>query len=505
MRRALPPLKTLAAFAAALVGWGAHAYTLRGAVIDDSYISLRYAWHLVHGHGLVYNPGQRVEGFTNFSWTLLGAAMLRLGVDPLRALLVASTLAGLVTMVTVLRAGRALGRPDETSGVWGAAVLAAAAGMAMYPHAGMETLLDTMLVTLAAVALVQRRPTHFAAWTSLAFMTRPEAGLLGVLGLALMAPRPRDALRALPVFALLVLPYLGWKLWYFHALLPNTLSAKRPDVAHGFRYLAEFARPLAVVILAAVAGAWRSRPRAELLALWLVHALAAALEGGDWMPAHRLLLPTLPWLCVAADGALGDALRGLVGRGSLRATWWRRLAGVAVLVGFGVWVTTSVRTTRMLRSWYTELARVDRYRADLARHLSRHGVRSVALFDIGLFAYVDPSMDVLDLGGLTDRVIARSPGPLGDKLFPVSHLEARDPEVTVLTSFHPMTRTASGSLEIDTIWSVERRVVTSPWFIRRVGYLCSVQVPSGYAMHVFARTDLPQRDALVGGPCEALP
>lgn len=498
-------MKTLAAFAAALLGWGVHAYTLRGAVIDDSYISLRYAWHLMHGHGLVYNVGQRVEGYTNFLWTLLGALLLRMGVAPLRGLAVASTLAGFTAMVTVLRGGRALGRPGETSGVWGAMVLAASAGMAMYPHAGMETLLDTALVTLAAVALVQRRPTHFAAYTSLAFLTRPEAGLLGVLGLAIMAPRPRDALRALPVFAAMVLPYLAWKVWYFHALLPNTLSAKRPDLSHGAQYVGEFVRPLAVVALAGVAGAWRSRARAELFVLWVVHVVAAGLEGGDWMPAHRLLLPTLPWLCIAADGALGDALRGLVGRGSLRATWWMRLAGVAVLVGFGVWVTANVRTTKMLRSWYTELARVDGYRADLARHLSRHRVRSVGLFDIGLFAYIDPSMDVLDLGGLTDRVIARSPGPLGDKVFPVSHLDARNPEVMVLTSFHPMTRTDAGSLEIDTIWGVERRVVTSPWFAAHVGYLCSVQVPSGYAMHVFARMDLPQRDALVGGPCAPLP
>src|SRR5215471_6240015 len=39
-------------------------------VLDDTYISLRFARHLAQGQGLVYNPGERVEGFSNFLWTV---------------------------------------------------------------------------------------------------------------------------------------------------------------------------------------------------------------------------------------------------------------------------------------------------------------------------------------------------------------------------------------------------------------------------------------------------
>ena len=38
-----------------------HAWALR-FTMDDTYISLRYAQNLVAGHGLVFNPGERVEG-----------------------------------------------------------------------------------------------------------------------------------------------------------------------------------------------------------------------------------------------------------------------------------------------------------------------------------------------------------------------------------------------------------------------------------------------------------
>jgi arabinofuranosyltransferase len=43
---------------------------LRAWLTDDAFISFRYARNLVEGHGLVYNPGERVEGYSNFLWTL---------------------------------------------------------------------------------------------------------------------------------------------------------------------------------------------------------------------------------------------------------------------------------------------------------------------------------------------------------------------------------------------------------------------------------------------------
>ena len=32
-------------------------------LFDDAMISMRYAWNLSHGQGLVWNPGERIEGF----------------------------------------------------------------------------------------------------------------------------------------------------------------------------------------------------------------------------------------------------------------------------------------------------------------------------------------------------------------------------------------------------------------------------------------------------------
>ena len=38
-------------------------------LFDDAMICMRYAWNLLHGHGLVWNPGERVEGVTTLLLT----------------------------------------------------------------------------------------------------------------------------------------------------------------------------------------------------------------------------------------------------------------------------------------------------------------------------------------------------------------------------------------------------------------------------------------------------
>src|SRR5205085_9529171 len=42
-------------------------------LFDDEMVSMRYAQNLASGNGLVWNPGEKVEGFTNPLWVLLMA------------------------------------------------------------------------------------------------------------------------------------------------------------------------------------------------------------------------------------------------------------------------------------------------------------------------------------------------------------------------------------------------------------------------------------------------
>jgi len=69
-------------------------------VCDDAFISFRYARNLVAGHGLVWNVGERVEGFTNPLWTFAIAGGLRAGLDPI----VLSQMLGLASYAILLGA-----------------------------------------------------------------------------------------------------------------------------------------------------------------------------------------------------------------------------------------------------------------------------------------------------------------------------------------------------------------------------------------------------------------
>src|SRR5512143_302818 len=84
MRAVSRRLLTVAALAAVVTVCLAWAVTL-DYLSDDAFITFRYARNLARGEGLVYNPGERVEGYTNFLEVVILAGLHRLGADLVRA------------------------------------------------------------------------------------------------------------------------------------------------------------------------------------------------------------------------------------------------------------------------------------------------------------------------------------------------------------------------------------------------------------------------------------
>src|SRR5947207_9391980 len=91
----------------AFVGLGLLAWSNR-FIQDDAFISFRYADNFVHGYGLVWNPGERVEGYTNFLWTLLLTLPLFLKIDPIKFVFVTGVILFEGTLYFTYRLGRAV-------------------------------------------------------------------------------------------------------------------------------------------------------------------------------------------------------------------------------------------------------------------------------------------------------------------------------------------------------------------------------------------------------------
>ena len=84
--------------------------------IEDAGISFAFARNLVEGDGLVgYPGGERVEGYSNFSWTMLVAAFYALGVPPWTSAKVMGAVFGVLTLPLVYRIVRKA-RPNGGGG-----------------------------------------------------------------------------------------------------------------------------------------------------------------------------------------------------------------------------------------------------------------------------------------------------------------------------------------------------------------------------------------------------
>jgi hypothetical protein len=121
MRRALPILVAVGAAAWLAV----RELHFAGWMDDDAFISFRYARNLVRGAGLVFNPGERVEGYTNFLWTVLLAGLHGLGADLPRAARVLGVLASFAMqpiLPFLVRATAPRGRAEDAASPWLAVV-----------------------------------------------------------------------------------------------------------------------------------------------------------------------------------------------------------------------------------------------------------------------------------------------------------------------------------------------------------------------------------------------
>ena len=177
------PLPALGAVVLLLAGLAAGAHAGAATwLCDDAFISFRYAENLAQGNGLVFNPGEHVEGYTNFLWTVLLAwGILGLAPEALSTTLGLLAFAG--TTLVLAAAGRRTAGAGDRAWVPAAALCWLGLGHArLFATSGLETSLFTLLFTAGAVLAIQaERPRHWVSLglvAALATLTRPEGGLL---------------------------------------------------------------------------------------------------------------------------------------------------------------------------------------------------------------------------------------------------------------------------------------------------------------------------------------
>ena len=414
---------------------------------DDAYISFRYARNLAQGEGFTYNPGERVEGFSNFFWVILLALNLRLGVVDLG---VAAKVMGLLfscgTIILTALLFRRVCR--DLHPLWSLGpplLLAFNPFFASWTTRGLEGAFFTFLLVggIYLYSMEIHRSARGTALLVLVFfmvsITRPEGILFILVPLGDALTRlfqgegfRREDFRLVLLTGFLFGLFLAWRMVYFGEIYPNTYFAKttyglpffvKPRAA---RYITSFffrqSLSFTVLIIMGLLTAILARRLPRMAAFpVLVGLFYIWYVNGDWMDNYRFFVPLLPFIFILAAGALP-----LAGQLALK----NRLAGLVLLalllvsaggyLGHGLRVESDGRYSRQgslqlkwRKTWWTapwklpSLGFESLLWPQTSWIMENAGEKTLtALPDIGFFGYVT-DLPIYDIQGLVNGSLSR--------------------------------------------------------------------------------------------------
>jgi len=388
---------------------------------DDTFISLRYADHLANGHGLVFNTGERVEGYTCFLWIVLLAAGMKIGIDPLTLSRFAGLGSGLLLLfIFWLFAGR-MSRGGKWWPLLTVLHLSVAAPLVVESVQGMETLFFSLLVALGAYIYLYHSGTPSGMMLAslvfaLAYLARPEGGLFYFIALVHLLFF-KGKRRHLPFFLLPFLivsgTHMTWRFLYYGRLLPNTFQAKvgwnMAQFSRGWHYLTAFAGEIGIWrLLAALCVLFQVKKEKRtyilLLPFIVCSWLYVILIGGDFKFTFRFLVPTLGFFLLCFQEGLRVIFHQISRFAPVRLV---TVLAVLVVLGSGVHFYHSFP-----RCWGFARARSKIWLQEKAiglwlREYARPG-EWLATGSVGVIPFYS-KMPTVDMAGLTDAHIARVP------------------------------------------------------------------------------------------------
>jgi len=402
-------------------------------LFDDAMISMRYAESLVEGRGLVWNTGERVEGYSNP--LMVGVMALFLAALPKPQAVLAIQLLGvalvLATGLTTVRLYDRVAGPAGRAPPW--LILAAALSvytLSYWAILGMETgLVAALTIVGALTAIGSAQPVAPASrrhpgqalrlgWiTALLYLCRPDALLIGAtlaLPLCWAGRRPSwgAAFRwALPTVAVIAL-HTAFRLAYYGEWLPNTATLKlagiplRHRLHDGATFVGPFLEGLTPLLALAVYSiahtpTWR---KGLLVAPMAVLVAYQVFVGGEPWAYWRIMSPAMPLLLVVAlDGAMLLASRALPSPTPGRTTL---LAGAALVLALAIHNKPLLREALLLERFREAVLNTDRVRAGYALREVTGPNATVAVVGAGAIPFYAERRGV-DMLGKCDPEVAR--------------------------------------------------------------------------------------------------
>lgn len=305
------------------------AVLLRSAWIgDDAFITLRTVDNWIHGYGLVWNVGERVQAFTHPLWMFLLTGVYLLLPNGYLSVMVLSLAISLIVILFFIFQQR----DDGFSLVFGTLALLLSKAFVDFSTSGLENPLTHLLVLTYAVVFTQSQfPLKRARFFWLAFiaglstLNRLDTILLFLPSLVYLFSKSEKP-KQFHLLALGFLPVILWEIFsivYYGFPFPNTAYAKLNAgipvyllMGQGVKYFLNSLRwdPITLLMIAfsSILILWQKRWREGLLlaggGLYFVYIIFI---GGDFMSGRFFTAIYLVsvFLLVRALGQSGGSLK----------------------------------------------------------------------------------------------------------------------------------------------------------------------------------------------------
>lgn len=287
-----------------IIGYACYQSFVWRWICDDAYISFVYARNLWEGNGFVFNLEEKVEGYTNFLWTIYLSLGYGIGFLPQSL----SVYTGIFFYFSLL----VLFLYVEYKESFGSFYPLLLVHLGLFYHlyifasSGLETAMFTFFVNMGFLFWEKKKDAVFISFL-LASLTRPE-GVLFLLFVSLDWLR-KKRFRTPILFGFLFFIFLLFRFGYYQDFFPNTFYAKGNKgsyLSQGFYYLMYLFQtyPLYpfVMVLSGIQMYQRFRQTKEdrfthaALLLYIVYVLYV---GGDFM-GNRFWIPILPYFSYLA-------------------------------------------------------------------------------------------------------------------------------------------------------------------------------------------------------------
>jgi len=390
----------------------------------DAYISFRYARNLARGKGLVFNDGERVEGYSNFLWVLILSLLFKLGFDLPLVSKILGTLFSISTLVVTYQISRSITEKTPISDTIPLMLLAFSGPLALHSVNGLETAMFSFLVTasiwLYLQGLSHSRCLYYSSlFFFLAALTRHEAVLIFCITIIhyLYVQKGHSGWHKKERYFWIFIPsllyfiYFLWRYNYYGYLLPNTFYAKKADlwsdIKLGSTYFGQFLTSVGGIAgflgLPIIFLKKRSNQNWEayLIGILLIYSLYIVFAGGDCFPLLRFFVPILPIFYLLLNETFWFLQEAFSGR---KGGLILRIIPILIFLAY-----TSVPTIREYKRIYGTYDYFEKRWIFLGKQLKKRlpSKASIALSPLGAVAYYS-ELKTIDVLGLTDVHIAHT-------------------------------------------------------------------------------------------------